>query len=288
MIIRDRSFPHPVLAPFLDDVSPNEFECRVLVSADADQYYLSVAFSYTNESLQTLVTAGLAVHSIHVECKRNYFRHLYTLSDRAGVLSIRTSEIIGRVEISGFISAAVPIPDYSIAGAHSDYGDTAFNIEIGDILAAASTVTFDAYTDYDPLSTIASILMVRCSEAEVDGPLKLDTSGDLLNVTLSQSDYARYVELKGDPSLGALLANQIVVPVLVEAVHEIKATPAEEIELEMQKRWYRSIVRKFEVLDLDVMGGDTPAVELTQILLQLPLRRSLEGLIQITEMDGDV
>ena len=67
MIIRDRSYPHPVLAPFRDDVSPNIFNFSLIESHDADNYYLDVSFEYENATLAEIVAAGKAFHSVHVE-----------------------------------------------------------------------------------------------------------------------------------------------------------------------------------------------------------------------------
>jgi hypothetical protein len=33
MIIQDRSFPHPVLAPFRDDVTPNQFSIGLTIKS---------------------------------------------------------------------------------------------------------------------------------------------------------------------------------------------------------------------------------------------------------------
>jgi hypothetical protein len=287
MIVRDRSFPHPVLAPFRDDVSPNQFTLSVTVSSDADGFYLALSFDYANTSLDELIERGQAVHSVHIECKRNFYRELFSVDSREARITLKATELVGRVEVSGFVTAKAPIEVYQITGSHPDYGDATFSIEAGDVLAAAPTVFFDAYVDYDPLSNISSILTVRRSETDTDGPLRLDTSGDLIVATLAQTDYDRYIELKGDPSLGPLLANQVVVPAVIEAVHEIKGTPEDEIELDMTKRWFRSIVRKLEEFKIDIQQSDASVIEATQALLRLPLRRSLEGLLRLTAIDGE-
>ena len=187
--------------------------------------------------------------------------------------------------MSGFIKAQVPIESYQISGAHADYADVKFAIQPGDVLAVAPTQGFDAYVDYDPLKRISSILTICRSEEIEEGAMKLDTSGDRIIATLSKKDYDRYTDLKADPNLGPLLANQVVVPALLEAVHEIRETAEEEFELEMAKRWFRSIYKKLNDVGIKIRTADTSAVEAVQTLLKLPLRRSLEGLIQMNPMD---
>jgi hypothetical protein len=285
MIIHDRSFPYPVLAPFRDDVSPNKYEFEISVTSDADNYYIEARFGYLNTTLQQLIGIGTAVHAVQLECKRNYFRALFTSKEPHQKIVVRASDLVGRVEANGFILACNKIGAYSIEGSHADYGDAKFSIQAGDVLALSTTQRFDAYIDYDPLKQISSILTIRKSENVDEGEMQLDTNDDRLIATLSKRDYERYTDLKGDPALRPLLANEIVVPALLEAVHEIRSVGEDDLDGEMSKRWFRSIVKKLEGDGIDVRKPDQPALQIVQKLLKLPLRRTLEGLIQINPTD---
>lgn len=285
MIIRDRSFPHPVLSPFSDDVVPNNFDFTVSVNHDADNFYLDVRFDYENPTLDKLVEAGLATLSLHLECKRNFYRELFTSDKRTERIAIPTFELVGRVEASAFIQAQSTISDYSIQGAHDDYGATVFQIKSGDILAVAQSKSFDAYVDYDPLRHISSILTIRRAPEVEEGPMEVDTSESRIVVTLSQKDYDRYTDLKADPKLGPLLANQVIIPALLEGVHEMQSTSEEDFEVAMQNRWFRSVHKKLEEMGIKVRESDVSAIQAVQSLLKLPLRRSLEGLIQMNPLE---
>lgn len=286
MITSDRAFPHPVLSPFRDDVFPNDFAMELQVGGDADNFYLFLTFALSNPTLTGLIGEGKASLGVHVECKRNFFRRLFPLRSASERIVISSSELVGRVEVSGFVNAAVPLFDYRVSGCHADYDGFAFTVDRGDVLALTRTVFFDAYVDYDPLKNINSILTIRRSEEMEDGPLVLETSGDKLIATLSKSDYDHYVELRGDPALGPLLANQVAFPVLIESVHELKNTPEDDVEIEMAKRWYRSIAMKLTTLGINIRRPDASAIEAAQALLSLPLRRSLAGLFTITDIEG--
>jgi hypothetical protein len=285
MISRDRSFPHPVLTPFRDDVMPNRFALALSISSDADRFYLDLSFDYSNDTLAALTHDGRAVHAVHIECRHNFYRELFSFRNPRERIVIDSAQLKGRVEVSGFILARAAIESYRVAGCHSDYREETFSIAAGDPLAVSHSVEFDAYVDYDPLTKISSILTVRRSDDTEEGPMKADTSGDRIIAILSQRDYQRYVDLKGDPSLGPLLANQIVIPVLLEATREIRETSEDEFEIEMSKRWFRSIQKKLTDLRLSVREPSTSPLDAVQALLQLPLRRSLEGLIGILPQD---
>src|SRR5688572_21228566 len=105
MIIHDRSFPHPVLAPFRDDVMPNQFTFTVTATPDPDNYYIDVRFEYTNTTLAGLVEDGRAIHCVHIECKRNYYRNVFVFKKATERLTIRANELVGKVEVSGFVKA---------------------------------------------------------------------------------------------------------------------------------------------------------------------------------------
>lgn len=285
MIIRDRSFPHPVLAPFRDDVSPNRFDFRAEVSSDADSFYIDIEFDYDNASLTTLIDSEKAIHSVHFECKRNFYREVFSFRDRRARISISSQHLVGRVEVSGFVQARAANTSYRIDGSHEDYGDTPFSVEEGDVLAVATTVFFDAYLDYDPLRQVLSILKVEKSEDASRTAFSIDTSGNLIVVTLSQADFDQYTDLKADPHLGPLLANQLVVPALLEVLHEMKSIPEEDWEEEMDKRWFRSIAKKLEDYGIDLRASGTSVVGALQALLRLPLRRSLDGIVKLSALD---
>lgn len=286
MIIKDRSFPHPVLAPFRDDVQPNQFSLKLSVMPDADNFYLDVEFHYENPTIFNMVMDGRAVHCVHVECRRNYFRQIFMSREKSARFTIPATSLVGRVEVSGFVKAEKTVSAYTIEGAHEDYGASAFQIHEGDLLAVAESVKFDAYVDYDPLKTVKSILNIRCSEQIEEGAMKIDTGDDSqIIVTLSKQDYRRYTSLKGNPKLGPLLANQVVVPAILEAVVEIRRTEEADFELEMRKKWFRSITKKLEDSGIDPRSGEVSAFEAVQTILRLPLRRSLEGLDMLDPID---
>lgn len=286
MNILDRSFPHPVLSPFRDDVMPNDFTLELKIQPDAEFFYLSHKFHHGNPTLHDLASTGRVTYAIHVECKRNYFRRLFLLKSPEGVVTISASELVGHVEVVGLIVSSDVIDEYAPEGMHSDYQGHRFSLAVGDVLAAAQTQSFEAYTDYDPLDRISSILTIRRSDVVEEGPMEVDLEQDKIVVSLSKADYSRYQDLRPDPSLGSLLANQVVIPAMLEALHEIKGLEEDEFQFEMNKRWFRSIHKKAMDSGVDIRATDKPMVDVLQVLLKLPLRRSLEGLIRVSPLEG--
>jgi hypothetical protein len=287
MNILDRSFPHPVLSPFRDDVLPNQFVLKLKIQPDADTFYINHEFVHDNPTIHGLTASGQAHYALHVECKRNYFRQIFPLKSGRGVVPISASELVGHVEMVGLVVSAGAISDYAPVGMHEDYEGRGFLLGVGDVLAASQTQSFEAYTDYDPLARISSIMTIRKSVDLDEGPMVVDLQDDKIVVTLSQADFTRYTDLKADPSLGPLLANQVVVPALLEALHEMRSLSDDEFEMDMQKRWFRSMHKKIADIGIDIRADDKPVMEVLQLLLKLPLRRSLDGLIRVNPLDSE-
>jgi hypothetical protein len=120
MIAHTNSRPHPVLAPFTDDIAPNTCALTLELSHDADWYYFRAAFDYSNPSIATLVAEGKAVHGLHIECRRNYHRELILFAQPSHDFQLSTSAVVGRVDISGFILAQQDLAQLRISGAHPD------------------------------------------------------------------------------------------------------------------------------------------------------------------------
>jgi hypothetical protein len=282
MIAQDKSYPHPVIAPFRDDVTPNDFALALAVEFDADNYYLDVHVTHSNAFLTELIGSGKADFAVHVECRRNFYRHVHRLDRPDSRIAIRTSELVGHVEVTAMVVAQREIIDYRPVGLHDDYGSSRFALRRGDVLAIAKTSTFEAYTEYDPLKRLSSILTIERSESLSEGPMAVETSADRIIATLSQGDYDQYSDLRGDPRLAPVLANQVVLPALLHAVFEMASDNEETYSDGMSRRWYRSVDAKLRKMNLNIRQGQTPPLEAVQRLLQGPLRRSLTGLALAT------
>jgi hypothetical protein len=93
MILRERSFPHPVLSPLSDDVTPSGFALALSHTADADRYYFDVKFDHQNETIAQLVRDARAEYVVHLECKRNFFREIFPLAEPQGRSAYRPTEL---------------------------------------------------------------------------------------------------------------------------------------------------------------------------------------------------
>lgn len=283
MRILNRSWPHPVLAPFRDDVMPNAFAFTLNLAADRQNYYLKVSVNLEHADMRGMVLDGRGVLSLHVECRRNFYRAMWPMEDFRKEVIIPATELRGSVEVFCCVLSARDSGSYIVDGQHQDYGQSRFRVREGDFLAVTETMQFDAFLDFDPLKKLSSVLTIRESETEDEGAMKVLLGEQKIVAELARSDYQRYVELKRDITLLPLLANQVVVPALMEAVARVKVCgpESESYEENMELRWFRSITAKVKERKINLWHEDTQVAYVVQNLLELPLRRSLSELAQL-------
>jgi hypothetical protein len=284
MRVQDRSWPHPVLAVFRDDVAPNDFSFEFQVRTDKQNFYLEYEIFLSHPGMEKLLEEKTAMLAMHIECRRNFYRVLRTLPEMTGKITVPAAELRGRTELFCCVLAAKDIDSYSIDGQHSDYGTTTFRVQQGDFLAVTESRSFEAFFDFDPLKKISSILNIRRSKTVKEGPMEVILGEQKLVAELSQADYERYVDLRGDTSIVPLLSTQVVVPALMEAVSTIRnLEPGSAGHQEhMELRWFRSLSMKLTQLGIDVAHSEYSTTRIVQTVIEMPLRRSLEGLIAIT------
>jgi len=268
MRISSRSFPHPVVGNG-DDVPVAEFQAAYDFSSDKTTFYLKATVACSSKSLLDLVKKGKATHTLHVECGNTLFRHTYDFTTSEYQIALLATEVHDDIEVNAFIRATAPIPRYKVDGAHDDYGDATFDIRPGDILAVADGQVFDASQQADPLRRVGSLMLVEPSGEAADHALRYDPTGDKILIRLCDSDYADYAAMKATPNLTSHLTTTLVLPVLVEVLHDL-----EPEEQPGEPKWKTNLRQRLAGLKLP---GAADVLEKAQQLLGLPIRRALRS-----------
>jgi hypothetical protein len=267
MRLSSRSYPHPVLGNG-DDVAEAAFQATFEYAADQQFYYITVTVACSSSTLTRLIAKGAACCMLHVECSNTLFRKAYDFTGQTYRVQIPASQLNDAVEVNALIRATKEIPAYKIAGAHEDYGDAAFQVRQGDILAIGEGQVFDAETSFDSLRRVGSIMVIEQSSELGDHPMRVEYNSDKIRILLCKSDFKAYSKLKTVPTLTSHLTTTIVLPVLLEALHYIE----EESEGLQAFKWYRNLERRIDMLDL---GSEQDVLAKAQKLLDMPIRRAL-------------
>ena len=273
------SWPHPVLSPAGDDVSPATFGFSLNPAADGDRWLLGVQAEHSDETLESLVRSGSASYALHVECPGTFYRAMFSTAERTAEFAIPATGILGKVEAVFMVVAAKDL-SYRHPGQHPDYGSATFSVSAGQPLAVSWIKTFEAFLDADPVLELPSIFHIRKGD-ESTRLVEADFTGDRIVLILPPADLERYKAMLGDTKLRDLLATTLFLPALVQTFHYMRDMDGDELdEFKLDHRWCRILSLRLAKSGLDLdRGGDGHVCFLAaQKILRGPLRRSLDNI----------
>lgn len=282
MQIKPRSYPHPVLSHFGDDIVGSVFQPVVSVKGTKNAYSFEAVFKTNNDDLLTLVESKRAMYAVHVECLQTRYRNLFTSHMDRLSFEIPAGLLDGRVEICSFILAARTIGKYRNSGFHPDYANLAFGVDRGDTLAVGQDREFSAEKKSDPLRKIPSIFSVVPDEAIDAAGIDCDTTGAKVVIKLSKKNFDSYVTLKRSQALHPILAATVVMPALVGVLEEIRRVAgADELDTYADRRWFVVVARRLREIGIDPFDPESfvdSSLKIAHELIGQPASTSLEDL----------
>lgn len=273
---RGFSYPHPVLGSG-DDVAGEIAPLNLRVDSHADRLVLNAGpLSSTNVTIATLIDQGLATFAIRVHCASTYFRRTWT-SSRADVqIVIPASRLAETVKVRLRVIGRSPLESYRPQGLHSDYGDSTFSLESGDVLAEGEEVSFTAAKDFDPLAgAVSSFMRIECGDNDT-GPFETRFYQSRILIRLARLDWANYQLIRS--TAPQILHCAIVLPVLTEAIQIVRDQRDEFRDL----AWFQKVEL---MLDAAGISTDEPLLGAAQRLLQNPFSRAGQDAVKLLKED---
>ncbi|HEX3103659.1 MAG TPA: hypothetical protein VHQ22_04380 [Terriglobales bacterium] len=244
------------------------------MTTDKQTVYLETSIKCSSKTINDLVKKQQACFVLHVECSNTVYRKAFDFSEPNHRVAIQSEQLNDLVEVNVFARATKDISPYRVDKAHSDYGDVAFQVERGDILAVGEGQVFPLDCNYDSLSRIGSIMNIQESARDGDQPMIANFETDKIQIILSKRDFQEYKFLKALDTVSVPLMTAIVLPVLVEALHIANENRDDE------RRWVRVLTRKVESMGQKL---DADALEVAQLILELPIKRTFASARMLAE-----
>lgn len=281
MKIKPRSFPYPVLSKFSDDITPNGFGINLDVTPTKSSFDLEFDVSLESHEFKELITNKSASLIIHIECISNFYRNAFKFNKLKGTLSIPSSELSGRVEVTFLIVANKQSDNYQLPGFHDDYGCISFSINKADIIGLLETKYFIAEKDPNVLKRISSIIQItKLEKGKTSWEIDLEHSKILVRMT--NKDMENYNRICRVPEISATLMSTVVIPVLIEALQRIRETSEVELETMRELRWFSVLEKKLEILKIDIKETGDSLFEIAQNIMEFPASRMLNELDLLT------
>lgn len=291
MQIKPRSYPHPVLSHFGDDIQDSLFQPAVSVKGAKNAYVFDAVFKTNNADLLTLVEQKKAVYAAHIECPQTRYREIFTSPVENFSFEIPAGFLDGRVEVCSFIVAAKPLSKYKNSGFHSDYAKLAFRVRSGDTLAVGLDREFPAEKKNDPLRKVPSVFSIVLNDDPKATGMDIDATGSKVIVRLSKINFESYMFLRQSQPLHSVLSACVIVPALVDVIEKIRRASIEkELDTYSQLRWFMVITKRLRELNMDPEDPDSfvdSSLKIANELVGQPLTPSLESLKSMIEEDAE-
>jgi hypothetical protein len=276
MKLSHRSFPHPVVGN-ADDVPAAAFQAAITVHNDRVNYYVDVKLQSSSNTISKLVKKGDVVYVLHVECGNTLYRLATEFSETDREFMIPGECLNSNVELNVFAQAKKDLPKYRVEGAHEDYGDATFAVNVGDILAISEGYSFDADINFDMLRSIGSIMEIKQRDDKENAPMEIVLNYEKIRIYLSRADFENYKIIRVHQVLSASLIATIVLPALVEALMAMREDDQSDIK---DTRWCRCLKRRIEYAGMSLA---TAPLKLAQDLLEMPIKRAFMSARAILE-----
>jgi len=272
------SFPHPVVG--IGDDLAGVLRCNApQFDFGVDLTTLSIdGFEVTNPTIAELVQRKDAAFTVRIGCGATYYRKSLQTHDARLQRILPSTRLCGDVELQVRVCSLKRIEGYRPVGLHEDYGDRAFTVQAGDVLAIGDEFVVRADKQFDPLAAdMPSIMRIEKGPFE-KGPYKVNFYGKQISIQLSVEDRARYGSVSAIAP--GVIHAAIVLPVLCEAIAHVRNRNAQDGMNDLQ--WFKRLEVMLEARHID---ENESLVVAAQKLLDLPLVRAFDNILKGREDD---
>lgn len=247
-ISESTSYPHPVLAPWSEDIADASFDTRIVFQLDqaANQVTVRCDVTLDHPDIRSLIESGLATFGCFIKCRDTGLRRLQPLGFPSGSQQFASGALIGRVQLRPMVWSTRQIAGYDPAGAHPEF-EGGMDIDAGQILALDDEQVIEVTRP--PLPPLESIFEIRSSDEVPDGGFELDTTSDRITVLMPEATYRLVQDLRNaDEGTRAVLMNALYVPVIMEVLDQLR-DGEEQFE---QYRWLHPFRARCEAAGVDL------------------------------------
>lgn len=288
MDIRYKLYPYPVLAAGTDDYVNSQYSFDINYKKGVRELIFEFDITLINKGIQEMVDDGKAEFLIHLECPQTCYRSVVKFQDKHYEKHILESQLNGKLSICAFIVAKQDLKGYTNTEFNEDYGKSSFNIERGSVLGIGGQYNLDITKDTEELEKVPSIFSI-CRAVVDDGhnDMKINLDGDKIAITLCNESFQNYKLLSAMPDFLPVFHSMLIVPALIYVFETLRR---EDIEEHEDKRWFKGIkktLKKYEMtLDQELLE-QYPSYELAQKLLDAPINKALNTIIQVGEVEEE-
>jgi hypothetical protein len=261
-----KSFPHPVLAEYNNDYDGVAFQASARLNKAGPHLEFEVQYTLSDPSLLDLIEHGQAAYVSVVKCPTTYYRQAFVTQGTEYKHQFEQGELQSQVDICPFIVSKVRIEDFRSPYFNEEYGDMAFDIQPGTVIAVNEPKVY--YCDLPELR-FGSIFELVVVPTISEGMFNVSLEGPKIAVQISKNQKARIDVGLQDPQTQEFVLMSVFLPTLMHVLSAVKANADEYIE----SKWYRALLLKLESMGKEIQDIPDDCLPLAQELFGNPLGR---------------
>jgi hypothetical protein len=279
------SYPHPVLDDS-DDVGSNFEVSNPSTSPNIEDIGLTFDLRTDDPTIKRLLEERKARVSLRWRCSATLATGEHEPEVRASLADghqhefwIDQREVRGTIRVDIRVLAIEPLTSFRWERQHPDYGNAAFDLRVGDVIADGGSFNFEAEKLYDPLDPPVGSCFRFVEDSKLRKGMRVTfEEDDVVLVRLSPESLRNLGLLAAHPELQI---SAVVLPALIQTVSYIQATIKDLSEDLGERVWYKAISDKVERLG----GFDEPAIDIAQKILDYPIDHILSVATDAEEDD---
>lgn len=281
------SYPHPVLDGS-DDVLADFTLKNAKVRPFAEHVDIDFTLELTEPTLLALLETGDARLSARVHCSSTFLIREVELEPVLGNhnrgqyhFSIPQDDVSGEVSVAVKILCGRPELEYQPSKQNPQYGDAAFRVFLGDVLADAGSFTFEPGKAYDPMQPPIESSFVFMSDPQLKKGIQVDLGETEHVIVKFPEDTFKYFQ--SQQTLPELQVALVVLPALVQVLSQMQRARedlAGEGDDFSDRQWFRAIEN---VLERSGALDDDALTQAQMILDGRPIHIALQKLDQESE-----
>ena len=242
-----QSFPYPMLtsADAGNDYVDGSFECGLNFQNELDKddnIVIDYICMLSVDELSDLIERALAKYCVEVTCSDTLFRKFFPLKV-SGQLRLDAKLFHGRVDFTPMVISKAAVLSFASVDFNAEYGDQAFNLCAGDILATDITIT--KYIEFNQLA-FDTLVKIRTNENLDPFAYSIDPTPKYLYITMGTDIRSLWGQVGKNKEKQSYFAMSIYKDCLFMAVEQIIAN--EHIE---DQQWARAL--KSKIADLGII-----------------------------------
>jgi hypothetical protein len=261
----NKTFPYPVLRPHPapDDYTHSGIQVTVVPSISSSHVVMFYQFDLSSKDLNEYINHGVAEYVGILSCRDTFFRYKVASKEVRGDFQVPVEKLRGEVRFDSYVVARSHIKNFRPRDLHPEYGDQAFEVMPGFVLAQNEPQLF--HVDRAAFAPITSVVDLVVNDELKAGEWRVSLEDEHIRIQVDRSAKEAIDDARNDSAKKVILLNSLYLPAIMTVLLRLK----QDQEIYANHKWCNVLKAKLDNEGVDLESGDV--AEIAQKLLRHPL-----------------